>query len=248
MSHLPAVIRLLLFLLPVLCIYSETHWPADKLFTLDGVVLNPSFHTIESGNEQAQQPVQNTSLYLLPGIESRDLREQLARQFKHKYHVIVYPSRRDRGARFLGANYHRMKNRFQSGGRYRYVSLIDTVEKSYDFEPLYKNRDRVQPAVFFLTAHTARLIEQNPLFVPEFERIVFLSPSLKMKDSDFWQKHLKNVRVLWLGTKRIHTVLELLQQKYGGEIASYERAASGYRMFFRNFKIKDDVTAWVDKK
>ncbi len=76
-----------------------------------------------------------------------------------------------------------------------------------------------------------------------FDRMIFLSPSTSMLTLE--ENIFAGKKLLWIGSAYEQKKLELLAEKFGGDIMVYPMAGANYEVFQRNHLALEEVQVWL---
>lgn len=216
------------------------------------------FHRMEVyGRLRTENPRRPSILVYLPrgrhkaGFLARDLARELST--KEGYVVSVLPDRHSGEAVFLGRAYLKYARHWRShdnqplwkirSGRTapRQFTELDIT----DWISRFKKNDAAAK-ILVLPPSTYRVLAEGIFPLPEVTGVVILTPVPDWNRFPRVTKWLAGKKIFYMGS-RFHKIrMEAMVKEMGGSYKLYEKAGSGYDVFYRTASATSDLKKWLD--
>lgn len=232
-----------------------------KTLTLDGVTVPVRFysrHFKKKQNDAAKPGSQRILISFFPaGAKQEQLRHQLAQEITKTSDafITVIPHRDYSKSKMLGGSYLLAKREgskrsgpytrkmLHGDNRYDIIAAGDLLKSISD-------DDSSSSHIAVLTDDILKMIDEQPeqyaRLLQSYDKIVLLSPNKKFLHSGGCTRVLKDKQLLFMGSKYENIKLRQFTRKYGGSYFVYEKASSGYGIFFRSFQSREDLYSWLN--
>ena len=212
-----------------------------KDITLDGVTLEVEKYINDKNKDS------NTVIYMLPDSKYI-LQKHLAIDLMEYFPVILLPSRYEANKTIMGSSYHNDKEY-----RKKIFPIYHPVRQklkykndiAWDYSEFENQIDMQKKIIFIATSYSIIYAVNNSFNKIKPNLLIVLSPTKKLLN--ILPATLQNVKTLWIGSGYDEYTVLQMQKKYGGEVMIFKKSGSGYKIFFRNFLVKQKLLDWVYK-